>query len=279
MPGWQSYDAVAGAYDRSWHPAFEPVARDLVDLLAPAPDDAVLDVGTGTGVVAAAAASATRSGGVLVGVDPSLPMLRSARARVALAAVAARAPGLPFPARSFDVVAAGLVLSHFPRYDDAVDDMVRVLRPGGRVGVTAWGAEDDGLVDDADQRELTEIWKSTATKFIDVDAATEVIDTAIPGEAWFADPARLRAALAGSRLRGIEVHGRVYRRSVSLPDALAGYETSFWGRYLRHALGDAEWKRFSDELASAAEAALPDPMTRVDQLLIGVGTKAYEPRP
>src|SRR5205823_5901015 len=27
---WQSYDSVAGEYDRAWHPSFEPVARDLL---------------------------------------------------------------------------------------------------------------------------------------------------------------------------------------------------------------------------------------------------------
>jgi len=275
---WHSYDAVAGAYDRSWHPAFGPVARDLVDLVSPAPGDAVLDVGTGTGV-AAQAASAVVERGVLVGVDPSIAMLQLARVHAPLAAVAARSPGLPFPGGSFDVVVANLVVSHFPRYDDALDDIVRVLRPGGRLGVTAWGAGDDGPVDDADQRGLTEIWKSTAARFVDIDAATEVVEAAIPGEAWFADPARLRAGLVGSRLRGIEVHCRVYRRALSLPDALAGYETSFWGRYLRHSLGGPEWKRFCDEVATAAAGALPDPMTRVDQLLIGVGTKGYEARP
>ena len=278
MHGWQSYDAVAGAYERSWHPAFDAVARDLVDLVGVQPGDRVLDVGTGTGAVAAAAGAASQPG-VLVGVDPSIPMLRLARAHAPLEAVGARAPGLPFPAQTFDVVVANLVVSHFPRYDDALADMVRVLRPGGHIGVTAWGALDDGPLGDADQRELTEIWKSTAGRFVEVEVADQAVDAAIPGEAWFADPARLRAALVGSRLGSIDVHGRVYRRALSLADALAGYETSFWGRYLRHTLDDAAWARFSDEVASAAADALPDPITRVDQLLIGVGRKRYEARP
>jgi SAM-dependent methyltransferase len=274
VPRWQSYDAVAGAYDRSWHPAFEAVARDLVELVAVAPDDAVLDVGTGTGVTAAATGATTEHGG-LVGIDPSIPMLRLARSHAPLAAAAAQAPGLPFPAGTFDIVVANLVVSHFPRYDDALADMVRVVRPGGRVGITAWGARDDEPVDDAEQRELTEIWKSTAAQFIDTDAAADVVDAAIPGEGWFADPARLRGALVGSRLRSVEVHDRVYRRALSLERALAGYETSFWGRYLRHVLGDGQWTRFCADIATAAAAALPDPIMRVDQLLIGVGSKSY----
>ena len=219
-PPWQSYDSVAREYDRAWHPSFEPVARDLLELVALEPHEAMLDVGTGTGVVAAAAAE-----------------------RVALA------------------------------------DMVRALRSGGRLAVTAWGTLDDEPVDDGQQRQLTGIWTSVAGRFVDIDAASEVIVAAIPWEAWFGDPAHLRAALEGGGLRSVDLRSRTYRRCVSQRDALAASETSFWGRYLRNALGDPEWARFRREVADAAAAALPDPITRVDQLLIGVGTKRFETRP
>jgi protein-L-isoaspartate O-methyltransferase len=53
---WHSYDVVAGQYERAWHPSFELVARELLELLALEPQEAMLDVGTGTGAVAAAAA-------------------------------------------------------------------------------------------------------------------------------------------------------------------------------------------------------------------------------
>jgi ubiquinone/menaquinone biosynthesis C-methylase UbiE len=275
---WQSYDSVARGYDRAWHPSFEPVARDLLELVALEPHEAMLDVGTGTGVVAAAAAERAE-GGVVVGVDPSLPMLDRARERTTAPLAAARVPGLPFPARRFDVVVANLVVSHVERYDDALADMVRVLRPGGRLGVTAWGTLDDEPVDDGQQRQLTGIWRSTAGRFVDIEDAGEVIDAAMPWEAWFGDPAHLHAALQGSGLRGVDLRSRTYRRDVSHRDALAGSETTFWGRYLHHTLGDAEWARFRREVAATAAEALPDPITRVDQLLISVGTKRFETRP
>jgi ubiquinone/menaquinone biosynthesis C-methylase UbiE len=275
---WQSYDSVAREYDRAWHPSFGPVARDLLELVALEPHEAMLDVGTGTGVVAAAAAERGASG-VVVGVDPSLPMLHLARDHTTAPPAAARAPGLPFPARTFDVVVANLVVSHVEQYDAALADMVRVLRPGGRLGVTAWGTLDDEPVDDGQQRQFTGIWTSVAGRFVDADAAAEVIDAAIPWEAWFGDPAHLRAALEGGGLRSVDLRSRAYRRCVSQRDALAGSETSFWGRYLRHTLGDPEWARFRREVAAALAEALPDPITRVDQLLIGVGTKRFETRP
>lgn len=280
VPGWESYDAVAGEYDRVWHPTFEPVARDLVDLvgLADRPQDgAVLDVGTGTGVVAAAAAPIHRC--VIVGVDPSAPMLELARTHAPVTPVAANAPGLPFPDAAFHAVLANLVLSHFERYDVSLADMVRVLRPGGRLGVTAWGALDDEPVDDGHQRELTALWKSIAKRYVDTDVAADEIDAAIPWEGWLGDPARLRGALEGSGLRDVALHARTYRADVSQREMLAGYETSFWGRYLRHALGDADWQRLRHDVAETAQAALPDPITRVDQLLIAVGSRRFDTRP
>jgi ubiquinone/menaquinone biosynthesis C-methylase UbiE len=274
---WHSYDAVAGDYERAWHPSFEPVARDLLELVALEPHEAVLDVGTGTGVVAAAAAERTEhtERGFIVGVDPSLPMLNRAREHTTVPVAAARAPGLPFPARTFHVVVANLVISHLEHYDVGLTDMVRVLRPGGRLGVTAWGSLDDEPVDDGQQRQLTGIWRSIAGRFVDMDAAADVVDAEIPWEACFGDPAHLRGALERSGLRHVDLQARTYRRCVSQRDALAGSETSFWGRYLRHTLGDADWARFRRDVAAAAAEALPDPITRVDQLLIGVGTKRF----
>jgi ubiquinone/menaquinone biosynthesis C-methylase UbiE len=276
--GWESYDQVVDAYDAVWHPNFEPVAGDLV-ALAGIPDlpagSAVLDVGTGTGVVAAEAAQRVARA-VIVGLDPSVPMLVRARAHARLAPVAAVAPGLPFRDSMFDAVVANLVLSHFEDYERSLTDMVRVLRPGRALGLTAWGSVDNEPVDDGYQREFNALWKSTAARFVDIDAAADVIDAAIPWEAWFGDPARLRGVLEGNGLRRVVLQGRTYRHEVPQPVMLAGYETSFWGRYLHQALGDADWQRFRHEVAGAAHAALPDPIARVDQLLIAVGTRRHE---
>ncbi|HCP62483.1 MAG TPA: hypothetical protein DIU14_08460, partial [Actinobacteria bacterium] len=50
---------------------------------------------------------------------------------------AAEAIDLPFRAATFDVVLSLFVLSHLHRLDTALFDMLRVLRSGGRAGVTA----------------------------------------------------------------------------------------------------------------------------------------------
>jgi len=275
--GWQLYDSVADPYDRVWRPAFEPVARDLVDIVDPPARAKVLDVGTGTGVAATEAARRVGGGGVVVAIDPSVPMLMLARPHPPMAFVAAQCPGLPFPGRVFDAVLANLVLSHFDRYDTALADMVRVLQPRGRLGVTAWGSLDDEPVDDAQQREFTEIWRSVAARFVDIDA--DEIDAAIPWEGWFGDPAHLRGALEGSGLRAVALHARTYARGVTQRDMLTGCETSVRGRYVRAALNDTDWERFSNEVGETARAALPDQIKRVDQVLIAVGTKPFDAHP
>ena len=276
---WESYDAIAGAYDRVRGPQYAPIARGLAALTNPIEGAAVLDLGTGTGVAATAVAQ-TLGHSFVVGIDPSAAMLLLARANAPVAPVAGRSPGLPFATRSFDVVVANLVLSHFEQYEAALADAVRVLRPGGRVGATAWGTLDhDDPVEDSAQRELTRIWRSVAARFVDLDSAEEALGGACSREAWFADPAHLRIALERAGLRRVELSSRTYECDTSQGELLAGYESSSWGRYLAHVLGEAGWTQLQHEAADAVRSALPDPMTRVDQVLIAVGTKPYDGRP
>jgi ubiquinone/menaquinone biosynthesis C-methylase UbiE len=139
--GWLSYDSVAETYERVAVPGLEPMALDLVAAVEISKAGSVLDVGTGTGLTAGLANAAVSSHGVVIGVDPSIAMLNLARARRRIIAVAAMAPGLPFPDASFDAVVANLAISHLPDLDTGLADMVRVLRPGGRLGVTAWAPD------------------------------------------------------------------------------------------------------------------------------------------
>jgi ubiquinone/menaquinone biosynthesis methyltransferase len=110
----------------------------LVSLLDAAPDDAVLDVATGTGLIARAIAE--RYGCEVVGLDRSADMLSVAAARNGhIPLVRGRAECLPFPDASFD----HLTFTYLLRYVDdpaaVMRELVRVVRPGGRIVALDFG--------------------------------------------------------------------------------------------------------------------------------------------
>lgn len=101
------------------------------------PEHVVADVGGGTGFMAAGLAGLVRR---VVVVDGSPAMLATARQNLAgFANVEFRqADGLalPLPDESIDVVFANMYLHHCPDPLAAIGEMVRILRPGGRLVIT-----------------------------------------------------------------------------------------------------------------------------------------------
>ncbi len=101
-------------------------------------DENALDVGTGTGIVAMHVAPRVRR---VVGIDRSLPMLKVAKERVASSGSRnvlmefGDLLALPVRRDSIDVAFCSLVLRLVERPDDAVANVVRTLRRGGRIVV------------------------------------------------------------------------------------------------------------------------------------------------
>ncbi len=129
------FDAVAGRYDltndvlsmfqdRSWR-------RATLDALGVGRGDRVLDLAAGTGTSAAPLAD---RGVRVVACDLSLGMLQVGRKRRPdVAFVAGDAGRLPFADESFDAVTISFGLRNVPDVDGALEEMLRVTRPGGRV--------------------------------------------------------------------------------------------------------------------------------------------------
>ena len=129
------FDAVADRYDltndvlsmfqdRSWR-------RATLDALAVGRGDRVLDLAAGTGTSAAPLAD---RGVRVVACDLSLGMLQVGhRKRPDVAFVAGDAGRLPFADESFDAVTISFGLRNVPDVDGALEEMLRVTRPGGRV--------------------------------------------------------------------------------------------------------------------------------------------------
>lgn len=132
------FDVGADAYDRFMGRFSEPLADELLSLVALRPGVRALDVGSGPGAVAARLVERLGVDQVSA-VDPSDSFVVAARARLpGLDARVARAERLPFDDETFDVVVAQLVV-HF--MDDPVAglaEMRRVATRGGRVAASVW---------------------------------------------------------------------------------------------------------------------------------------------
>jgi ubiquinone/menaquinone biosynthesis C-methylase UbiE len=261
---WRSYDAVAETYNRVRSPVHEGPARDLVDALAPPQGGRVLDVGTGPGVAAVAASQSVGSDGIVVGIDPSEEMLRLGRGRGLSRLAAAEAIDLPFRDGTFDAVLANFVIFFFTKYDTALFDMARVLKPGGRLGVTTWAGRGD---------EFTRAWRLVAESFATKEMLDDAARKAVPWEERLSDPGHLQEALRDAGLRGVEVGRREYRTTMSVADYLAGRETSAVGRFLRDMLGEKLWPRFQARVEEEFRSRFDDPIGDSNDVLIAVGTR------
>jgi ubiquinone/menaquinone biosynthesis C-methylase UbiE len=109
--------------------------------LRPRPGERALDVGTGPGYVARELADAVGSDGGVLAIDTSEPMLALARARCADAPwvrlESGDAAALPAPDRAFDAAVSVQVYEYLDAVDDALVELHRVLRPGGRAVIVA----------------------------------------------------------------------------------------------------------------------------------------------
>ncbi|MDA8345225.1 MAG: ubiquinone/menaquinone biosynthesis methyltransferase [Thermaerobacter sp.] len=112
--------------------------RRFLDLVAPRDGEYCLDIATGTGdlaILIADSASRIR----VTGLDLSRDMLDVAEEKIRrrgleerVTVVEGNALMLPFPDQTFDVVTCGFGLRNFPDLPQALSEMRRVLKPGGR---------------------------------------------------------------------------------------------------------------------------------------------------
>jgi ubiquinone/menaquinone biosynthesis C-methylase UbiE len=142
-------------------PDYGGIRRSLISALGPLAGREVLDVGCGPGDDTREIAALVGPTGRVVGADLSEAMLAEARRRGgAIEFVPADVHALPFPDGSFDGVRVKLVRQHSPDIDAADDELVRVLRPGGRLAAFDFDFETLSLdhPDRATTREITRFW-------------------------------------------------------------------------------------------------------------------------
>jgi ubiquinone/menaquinone biosynthesis C-methylase UbiE len=135
---------AAEVYEAFFLPAlFQQWASRVADAAGIQPGQRVLDVACGTGVLARAVAERVGSAGVVVGVDVNEGMLAVARRKApAIEWKQGRAEALPFDSDSFDAVVSQFGLMFFEDRRAALQEMVRVVRPSGRLAVAVWDSLD-----------------------------------------------------------------------------------------------------------------------------------------
>jgi SAM-dependent methyltransferase len=198
------------------HHAVRPAHPTVNSYLAGA--HRVLDVGAGVGALVPDLRAAA-PGALVVGVDGALGMLRFAQTSVVVPLAAMDAHRLGLRAGSFDAALLAFVLFHLPAPVAGLGEVGRVLRPGGVVGVTTWGARSPFAASDVWDDELAgcgagpDPWAATGRD--------ELMDT----------PEKLAALLGEAGFTPVDVWSERFAHRWE-PEALIAQRTG-WGSYQR----------------------------------------------
>jgi SAM-dependent methyltransferase len=131
--GWEE---KAAGYDRFFGRITGQLVEPLLDAASVGAGTRMLDLATGPGYVAGRGAE---RGASVVGVDVAGAMVSLARQlHPGLDFRQADAHELPFDHASFDAVVGNFLILHLGRPEQAMAGFVRVLRPGGKLALTAW---------------------------------------------------------------------------------------------------------------------------------------------
>ncbi len=130
-------------HDQLGHGLPEKTDRRLVELLAPEPGSICLDIATASGTLATALSDRIGSEGKVVAIDLAPAMLEFAERKARAHKVKnikfkqMDAQHLQFEDNSFDLVVCSLAVFYFPDIKGALNEMFRVLKPGGRVALSS----------------------------------------------------------------------------------------------------------------------------------------------
>jgi len=132
----------AGPFERIAHTLHE-MHETMIDSVEARPEDLWLDIGCGTGELAFLA---TRTGATIHGTDISTVMVDTAKRQAGerghdLMFEVADCEALPYDDATYDVVTSSVGVIFAPDHERVVAELARVLRPGGRLALTAWTTE------------------------------------------------------------------------------------------------------------------------------------------
>src|SRR5206468_4389471 len=92
-----------------------------------------LDIAVGTGLVAREEIRLTGNPNLVIGIDPSIGMMRQAVQSLGISAILGIGEQIPIASAQFDFLSLGYALRHLADLNRAFSEFLRVLRPGGRL--------------------------------------------------------------------------------------------------------------------------------------------------
>jgi ubiquinone/menaquinone biosynthesis C-methylase UbiE len=139
----------ASDYDQIGRPITAQMGRRLVEFADLRAGQSVLDIATGRGAVLFPAAEAVGPEGRVVGIDLAAEMVELTAAAIATAGIANAEARIgdaerldDFEKETFDCVTGAFAIFFLPDPLRALREFRRVLRPGGSVALSSWGAPD-----------------------------------------------------------------------------------------------------------------------------------------
>jgi ubiquinone/menaquinone biosynthesis C-methylase UbiE len=135
-PGWKKWDELTMDF-------LKPMGDAIIASIQPKGKDKVLDIAAGTGEPGLTIAKMLDGGSVVI-TDLAEDMIAIARENAErrgiknVETMAADVSELPFPDNSFDAISCRMGFMFFPDMQLAANEMVRVLKPGGRLATSVW---------------------------------------------------------------------------------------------------------------------------------------------
>lgn len=141
----QTLIEAAQAYEALFVPAlFGQWASKVADMAQIQPGQQVMDVACGTGILGREVAARVGLSGYVAGIDPNRGMIEVAkRLAPGIEWREGAAEVIPFPDNSFDAVVCQFGFMFFNNQCQALGEMVRILKPGGRIAIAVWDSLDN----------------------------------------------------------------------------------------------------------------------------------------
>jgi len=142
-PGWKKWDKLTMDF-------LKPVGEEIIRKLKLQGNEYVLDIAAGTGEPGLTIAAMLKNGKVII-TDLAEGMLEVARENAVqkgiknIETAVCDVSELPFQDNTFDVISCRMGFMFFPDMLMAAKEMIRVLKPGGRIAASVWNGPDKNL--------------------------------------------------------------------------------------------------------------------------------------